>query len=144
MEKRAMTQTTLPAPQTILEAWKPFREVIGITSVRTEEEYDRAIALIHSIVDVIGGDESHPLAEVLNYLGDLVIPYEEERFAIPEASPRDMLEFFMDQHSLKQEDLADCAPQSRISEILTGKRVISKTIAKRLAARFKVPVDLFL
>jgi HTH-type transcriptional regulator / antitoxin HigA len=107
MEKRAMTQTTLPAPQTILEAWKPFREVIGITSVRTEEEYDRAIALIHSIVDVIGGDESHPLAEVLNYLGDLVIPYEEERFAIPEASPRDMLEFFMDQHSLKQEDLAD-------------------------------------
>jgi HTH-type transcriptional regulator / antitoxin HigA len=95
-------------------------------------------------VDVIGGDESHPLAEVLNYLGDLVIPYEEERFPIPEASPRDMLEFFMDQHSLKQEDLAHCAPQSRISEILTGKRTISKTIAKRLAARFQVPMDLFL
>jgi len=36
----------------------------------------------------------------------------------------------MDQHGLKQEDLADCAPQSRISDILNGKRPVSKAIAK--------------
>jgi len=45
---------------------------------------------------------------------------------------------------LKQEDLADIAPQGRISEILSGKRAISKEIAKRLARRFGVHADEFL
>ena len=55
-----------------------------------------------------------------------------------------MLRFLMQQHNLKQEDLADCAPQSRISDILSGNRAISKEIAKRLAQRFQVRADVFL
>jgi HTH-type transcriptional regulator / antitoxin HigA len=143
MEERQMSYT-LPAPEAILEAWRPFKEVIGVTSVRTEEDYNRAMSLINSLLDVIKGDEDHPLADVLNYLSDLVIPYEEEHYPIPDASPRDLLEFLMEQQGLKQEDLADCAPQSRISEILNGKRTISKEIARRLAKRFKVSVNLFI
>jgi HTH-type transcriptional regulator / antitoxin HigA len=143
MEERQMSYT-LPAPEAILEAWRPFKEVIGVTSVSTEEDYNRAMSLINSLLDVINGDEDHPLADVLNYLSDLVIPYEEEHYPIPDASPRDLLEFLMEQQGLKQEDLADCAPQSRISEILSGKRTISKEIAKRLAKRFKVSVNLFI
>ena len=134
----------LPAPEAILEAWRPFKEVIGVTSVNTEEDYNKAMSLINSLLDVIKGDEEHPLADVLNYLSDLAIPYEEEHYSMPDASPRDLLEFLMEQQGLKQEDLADCAPQSRISEILNGKRTISKEIAKRLAKRFKVSVDLFI
>jgi HTH-type transcriptional regulator / antitoxin HigA len=143
MEERQMSYT-LPAPEAILEAWRPFKEVIGVTSVSTEEDYNRAMSLINSLLDVIKGDEDHPLADVLNYLSDLVIPYEEEHYPIGDASPRDLLEFLMEQQGLKQEDLADCAPQSRISEILNGKRTVSKEIAKRLAKRFKVSVDLFI
>jgi HTH-type transcriptional regulator/antitoxin HigA len=45
---------------------------------------------------------------------------------------------------LKQEDLAECAPQNRISDILGGKRSISKEIAKNLARRFGVHADVFL
>jgi HTH-type transcriptional regulator / antitoxin HigA len=65
---------------------------------------------------------------------------EEEHYSIGDVSPRDLLEFLMEQQGLKQADLADCAPQSRISEILNGKRTISKEIAKR----FRVSVDLFI
>jgi HTH-type transcriptional regulator / antitoxin HigA len=43
-----------------------------------------------------------------------------------------------------QEDLGDCAPQSRISEILAGKRAISKEIAKRFTRQFNVHADIFL
>ena len=50
----------------------------------------------------------------------------------------------MEQHGLKQGDLADCAPHSRISDLRTGKRKISKDVAKKLAARFNVRADLFL
>jgi HTH-type transcriptional regulator / antitoxin HigA len=112
--------------------------------VSTEEDYNKAMSLINSLLHVVKGDEDHPLADVLNYLSDLVIPYEEEHYPIPDASPRDLLEFLMEQQGLKQEDLADCAPQSRISEILSGKRTISKEIARRLAKRFKVSIDLFI
>ena len=94
--------TETPNTQTILQAWIPFKEAIGVTSVHTEEDYARATVTI------------------------------------------DVLRFLMEQHGLHQEDLSDCAPQSRISEILTGKRSISKENAKRFARRFNVHGDLFL
>ncbi|TAN53631.1 MAG: transcriptional regulator [Methylococcaceae bacterium] len=131
-------------PHAILQAWLPFKQALGVTSVHTEEEYARANATLDSLLDEIGNDESHPLAEVLDYLSDQIKAYEDERYAIPKAAPHEVLRFLMEQHGLKQEDLRDCAPQSRISEILAGKRAISKEIAKRFAQRFSVHADLFL
>ncbi len=138
------TDTTIPKPQAILQAWMPFKKAIGVTSVHTEEDYARAIATIDVLLDEIGDDETHPLADVLDYLADQVKTYEDERFKIPNAEPPDILSFLMEQHGLHQEDLSDCAPQSRISEILAGKRSISKETAKRLARRFNVHGDIFL
>lgn len=140
-----MTHTqAVPEPQAILEAWMPFKAVIGVTSVRTDGDYAQARATIDALIDEIGDDENHPLADVLDYLADQVRVYEDEHFAIPKAEPREVLRFLMDQHGLKQEDLADCAPQGRISDILTGRRGISKDLAKKLARRFRVHADLFL
>ena len=134
----------VPEPQAILQAWIPFKQLVGVTSVRTEQDYVQARATIDVLLDEIGDDEDHPLADVLDYLADQVKVYEDENFKIPEAEPREVLRFLMEQHGLKQEDLGDCAPQSRISDILSGKRSISKEIAKRLAARFGVRADVFL
>ncbi len=138
------TDPTTPRPQAILQAWMPFKQAIGVTSVHTEEDYARATATIEMLLDEIGDDETHPLADVLDYLADRVKAYEDERFSIPKAEPPDVLRFLMEQHGLNQEDLHDCAPQSRISEILAGKRSISKETAKRLARRFNVHGDIFL
>jgi HTH-type transcriptional regulator/antitoxin HigA len=130
--------------QAILQAWMPFKQVIGVTSVHTEEDYARATATIEVLLDAIGDDEDHPLADVLDYLADQVKSYEDERFPIPKAEPRDVLRFLMDQHGLRQGDLSDCLAQSHVSEILAGKRAISKENAKRFALRFNVHGDLFL
>jgi HTH-type transcriptional regulator / antitoxin HigA len=135
---------TVPAPQAILQAWLPFKELVGVTSVHSDEDYARAHATIDVLLDEISDDESHPLAEVLDYLADQVRAYEAERVSIPKAEPREVLRFLMEQHGLKQEDLGDCAPQSRISDILSGKRAISKENAKCFARRFHVRADLFL
>jgi HTH-type transcriptional regulator/antitoxin HigA len=115
-----------------------------VTSVHTEGDYAQARATIDALLEEIGDNQSHPLADVLDYLADQVKAYEDENFQIPEAEPREVLRFLMEQHGLKQEDLGDCAPQSRISDILNNKRSISKEIAKRLAHRFSVRADLFL
>jgi len=131
-------------PQAILQAWLPFKQTLGVTSIHNEQDYSRATATIDVLLDEIGDDESHPLAEVLDYLADQVKAYEDAHFTIPQVEPREMLRFLMEQHNLQQEDLSDCAPQSRISEILAGKRAISKTMAKHFADRFHVHADLFL
>jgi HTH-type transcriptional regulator/antitoxin HigA len=134
----------VPEPQAILRAWMPFKKLLGVTSVRTEEDYAQARATIDALLDEVGDNESHPLADVLDYLADQVKAYEDENVQIPEAKPSEVLRFLMEQHGLKQEDLGDCAPQSRISDILSGKRSISKEIAKQLAHRFHVRADVFL
>ena len=138
------TLVPTPEPQAILQAWLPFKHAIGVTAVHTEAEYQQAIATLEVLLEVVGDDETHPLTDVLDYLADRVKSYEDAHCSIPEAEPRAVLRFLMEQHGLKQIDLADCAPQSRISEILSGQRTVSKTLAKRLAARFQVPVSVFL
>lgn len=138
-----MSKPTLE-PQAILQAWIPFKELIGVTSVHTAEEYAQAMTIINVLLDATRGNENHPLNDILDYLANQVEAYEDEHFPIPEATPREVLLFLMDQHGLKQEDLADCASQGRISEILSGKRAISKEVAKNLAHRFHVHADLFI
>lgn len=144
MMRATNTETPQIQTQAILQAWMPFKEAIGVTSVHTEQDYARATKTIDVLLDEIGDNENHPLADVLDFLADQVKAYEDERFFIPKAKPRDVLRFLMEQHGLYQEDLSDCAPQSRISEILAGKRSISKENAKRFAHRFNVHGDLFL
>ncbi|MEO5362030.1 MAG: hypothetical protein H7838_00180 [Magnetococcus sp. DMHC-8] len=134
----------IPEPQEILRTWLPFKQAIGVTSVRTEEDHARARVVLEALLDAIGDDENHPLADWLHYLADQMRMYEEQNLPIPRAEPREVLRFLMDQQALKQSDLTDCAPQGRISDILNGNRPISKAVAKRLAHRFHVHADLFL
>ena len=122
---------TVPEPKAILKAWMPFKKLVGVTGVHSEEDYEQA-------------DESHPLADVLDFAAEQVKAYEDDHVVIPEASPSEVLRLLMEQHQLNQTDLADIAPQGRISDILAGKRAISKDLAKRFASRFHVRADVFL
>jgi len=130
-------------PIETLKTWKPFKDALGMTSVRNERDCARARATLAASLDLIGDDERHPLAEVLDYLADRIRVYEEKHVRIPAAGPAEVLRFLMEQHGLKQGELADCAPQNRISDFLNGRRAISKDIAKKFAARFQVRADLF-
>ena len=125
----------------LLKTWKPFRDVLGFSAIRTKKDYTRATAVMEQLLDDVGEDENHPLADVLDYLSNQVATYESEHIDIPDAAPRDVLRFLMEQHSLTQSDLTDCAPQGRISDILNGRREISKALAKALAKRFGVGVE---
>ncbi|HCR12299.1 MAG TPA: transcriptional regulator [Desulfovibrio sp.] len=131
-------------PAAILQAWMPFKELVGVTSIKSEEDYARVASLVDVLLDTIRDDAAHPLSDVLYYLTVQMETYEAAQVAIPEVEPRAVLHFLMEQHGLKQSDLADCAPQSHISAILAGKRGISKEAAKKFAKRFNVATDVFL
>lgn len=75
----------------------------------------------------------------------LIEDYEDEHFPIEKSPPHEILKFLMEQRDLKQSDLLDVFGSSGIaSEVVNGKRSISKTQAKKLAERFKVSVELFI
>jgi len=103
------TLKTVPEPQAIFQAWMSFRELVGVTSVHTADDYAQANAVIDALLDTVGDNEDHPLADVLDYFADQVRAYEDDHFPIPEAKPREILHFLMDQHGPKQEDFAGCA-----------------------------------
>jgi HTH-type transcriptional regulator/antitoxin HigA len=92
------------------------------------------------------GDTISPEEEkLLDLLSNLVETYEEEHFPMPDVSPNEALKFLMEQNDLKQRDLLPIFNSSGIlSEVVSGKRSISKTQAKKLAEYFSVSVELFI
>lgn len=134
-------------PDTIVPAWSAFQSAlpIKIGVIRSEADYESAVAFMNSLLDVVGDDEEHDLADLLDLVGQLVEDYENSRHSIPVAAPCLVLRFLLDQHDLKQSDLAtEIGGQSVVSDILNGKREINARQAKALAARFGVSATAFL
>ena len=134
-------------PAAIAPAWHAFQSVlpVKIGTIRNDADYERVVAFMNSLLDVVGDDEAHELADLLDLVGGLVEDYEGTRHVIPDAAPREALRFLLDQHGLKQSDLAaEIGGQSVVSDILSGKRAINARQAKALAARFGVSAAAFL
>jgi HTH-type transcriptional regulator/antitoxin HigA len=91
------------------------------------------------------GDLSPEEETLLELLSVLIEKYEDEHYPIPDADPVDVLRFFMEDRGVKQADLLLVFGSSGIaSEVVNGKRSISKAQAKKLAEFFKVSVELFI
>jgi HTH-type transcriptional regulator/antitoxin HigA len=96
-------------------------------------------------VDRIGDQESHSLMGLLDIVTAFVHDYEERNVEIPDTSPSAVLRFLMDQHGLRQADLAsEFGSQSNVSEVLNEKRDINARQARALAKRFGVSPAVFI
>jgi len=85
--------------------------------------------------------EEEALAEVLTLL---VEDYEEKHYPMPRVSPNESLKALMEDRGLKHKDISPVlGNKGAATEILNGRRSISKAQARRLAAFFQVPIDLF-
>jgi len=75
----------------------------------------------------------------------LLIERYEERYAIPEVSPVEVLKFLMEQNGLTQRDLCpEIGSESLVSLILAGKRNLTVLHMHALAKRFRVPAAVFM
>lgn len=128
-------------------AWRAFQVSlpVKIGTITSEREFKRVVKFMNGLVDVVGDDEDHELASLLDVVGQFVEEYENAHHAIPEGSPHDVLRFLMDQHGLKQTELAaEIGGQSVVSDILNGHRPINARQAKALGNRFGVSPAAFL
>lgn len=141
------TSTTGGNLERLVPAWKGLRKSTPFFGpIRSERDYARMQALLDELLEEIGDDEDHPLADLLDVVGLLIAQYDQEIGPrIEVTSPQDVLKFLMDQHGLKQSDLRkEVGSQGVVSEVLAGSRRINVRQAKALARRFGVSPAVFL
>ncbi len=112
--------------------------------IETKKELERVEDIIGNLLKK-GESISPEEDKLLDLLSNLVEEYEEEHFLFPKVPPGEIVKFLIEQNDLKQNDLLDVFGSSGItSEVVNGKRSISKAQAKKLADFFKVSVELFI
>jgi HTH-type transcriptional regulator / antitoxin HigA len=75
----------------------------------------------------------------------LIELYESEHYPITQSKPHEILQHILESSGIRQADLVGWLGSSGVvSEIVNGKRAISKTQAKLLGERFKVSPSLFI
>ncbi len=62
--------------QKLVPAWQAVQAAAPVTHIETEEDYERATALLHGLLDVVRDDKSHPLYSLVSILGDVIEAYE--------------------------------------------------------------------
>lgn len=112
--------------------------------IETKEENDRMLAEAEKLLDK--GDLRTPEEDaLLNLLTHLIQQFERELYHLGRATPHEILKELMAARELKQSDLLHIFKSKGIaSEVINGKRGISKTQAKALAEFFHVSAELFI
>lgn len=66
----------------IQTSWATLDAMAHIRPIHDEAGYDRMVALMNDLLDVVGDNEEHELAGLLELVGDLVSNYEREHLTI--------------------------------------------------------------
>ncbi|MEK6762633.1 MAG: helix-turn-helix domain-containing protein [Nitrospirota bacterium] len=121
-----------------------IRRRIPLGPLHTKTEYDQAVAVLDNILDEIGQQETHPLADLAETLALSIKAYEDAHIPMPSASGPAILRSLMEEHDLTQSDLPDIGSQGVVSEILAGKRDLNVRQIAQLAERFGVSPAVFM
>jgi HTH-type transcriptional regulator / antitoxin HigA len=112
--------------------------------IKTEAENERAIAELEAL-DTLGRpltSEEEALGELLTML---IVQFEDIHYSLGHLEPLAALRELMEVRNLRQRDLIPVfGASSVVSNVLNGKRSISKAHARKLAEFFHVPVSLFI
>lgn len=115
---------------------------LKFSAIRTEEEYEAALARIREIFHAEVGTAE---GEELDELADLVESYEDKHYPIGLPDPISAIEFRMDQANLTQKDLIPYVGSSaKVAEVLSGKREIIPSMARALHEHLGIPADVLL
>ena len=112
-------------------------------AIETEEEYDRLLAVAQRLTFAKNRTPEEKALHKL--LVTLIEVYEAQNYAIDKSDPHEILQHIMEASGTRQADLVGIVGSSGVvSEVVNGKRAISKAQAKALGDYFKVSPSLFI
>ena len=111
-----------------------------IFPIRSEEDYDKALAIVESLMDAEPGTERYDMLELWT---TLIEAYEAKHHAIDLPDPVEAIRFRMEQEGLKQKDLVEIlgGSKSRVSEILNYKRKLTVEMIRTLHKSLGIPLE---
>ena len=113
-----------------------------IKPVRSEKDYEEALARIDALMDAV---PDSPEFEELDVVVDLVELYESRHEPMGYPSPLAAIEFRMEQADLRPRDLIPfIGSRAKVSEVLSGKRAITMPMARALHKHLGIPADVLL
>ena len=107
--------------------------------IKTEKEYNRAMALFEKLFLAKKGTKESDRADVLAILIEL---YENEHYQINAPDPIEAIKYRMEQQNLKQKDLAKyLGGKDKVSKILNRKRKLTLEMIRNLNEFLNIPLN---
>ena len=130
-------------PSMTISTAKTFNIMVRIHS---EEQYKALQVRMEELLQANSNEKSPVHLAELEVLGNLIADYEEEHFPITAPTLQEMLRERMQEKGLTQSELAKLLKisQSRISEILTGKREPTLQLGRRIHDLLDIDSDIIL
>lgn len=110
--------------------------------IKTKADYKAALSRIEEIFTAKPGTDQGDELELLSMLVEV---YEDRHYPMDLPDPLTALRFRMEQQNLKQKDLAPfIGSPAKVSEVLSGKRQLTKTMIRNLSAGLGIPAEVLL
>jgi len=111
--------------------------------IESDEEFDR---LVEKMELLDRKKNSTPEEEALSrLLTKLIQDYDDKYYPVPDGKPHEIIQHLMEQRRLKQADLVPLiGSRSQVSDMVTGRRGVSKGQARKLGEFFQVSPALFI
>jgi len=117
--------------------------MMRVRPIKTKADHQAALVQIEELWDAAPGSEE---ADTLEVLAVLVDAYENEAVEILPPDPVDAILFRMEQRGMARAELQEVlgVSRGRLSEVLSGKRDLSKAMIRRLVARLDIPAEILI
>lgn len=110
--------------------------------IKTEQDYERVLQRTDKIFDAEPGT---PAGDELELLTTLVEVYEAKHYWFGMPQPLEAIRFRMEQQALQAKDLIPCiGSASKVSEVLAGRRSLSKAMIRNLSVGLDIPASVLL
>ena len=113
--------------------------MVTVNPIRTEEDYEAALARVDEIFDAkLGTTEG----DELDVLTDLILVYEDKHYPIGPPNLIGAIEFCLEQRGMTADDLIPMiGSRQKVAEVLSGKCDITMPMARALHEQLGIPAE---
>jgi len=141
--ERASQSVEFLAAPTYMVSYLRMVSAFPLRPLHSDRDLEEAIEVLNSLIG--RADLSEAERDYMYVLGGIVEEYEAKHVVIPDVSGVELLRFLIEENGLTQASLSHIfGGESNISEVLSGKRELSKRQIRRLSQRFGLPADAFI
>ena len=116
--------------------------LLKVKPVRTDADYEEALAEIETLFDAKPGTAEADRLEILTVL---VEAFEDRHYAIPLPDPVEAISYYLESRGLTRKDLEPyLGSRARVSEILNRKRPLSLEMIRRLHRDLGMPAEVLI